>query len=131
MTSHAAEIDQALRDHGWGWTSETRRISGPPSRHRGNRRVMRTPILLTCLFSMFPSPSVAQTSAGIGDPVPDFEFQDLIGHDGRTRLSELLGKPVLIAGWRTHMVDGIHAARVAVEVWQKHGDDALACRLGA
>jgi hypothetical protein len=67
----------------------------------------------------------AAQPAAVGETVPDFEFPDLVGHDGRTRLSELRGQPVLIAGFRQHLADGLHAAWVANELFREHADDGL------
>ncbi|MBK8096916.1 MAG: hypothetical protein IPK26_07405 [Planctomycetes bacterium] len=66
-----------------------------------------------------------QTAAAVGAPVPDLEFEGLIGHDGRTRLAELRGQPVLIANFRQHLVDGVHAAWVARDLAREFGDEGL------
>jgi hypothetical protein len=44
--------------------------------------------------------AAADALARIGDPVADHEFSRLDWHDGRTRLAQLRGHPVLIGGWK-------------------------------
>lgn len=39
------------------------------------------------------------TKASIGEQVPGFTFRELIGGDGRQKLSEFRGQPVLIVNW--------------------------------
>ena len=68
---------------------------------------------------------VLSAQAKVGDLIPEFEFPSPIGHDGRTQLSDLFGGPVLIAGWRTHLVDGMHAGRFAYELSRKFGNKGL------
>jgi len=63
--------------------------------------------------------------AAIGEKVPDFEFRTLRGHDGRTKLSELYGQPVILAGWKTHFSEGLHAAYPAYQLLLDHGEDGL------
>jgi len=54
----------------------------------------------------------------------DYEFEPLVGSDGRTRLSEFYGSPVVVAGFRRHIPDGLHAswlAHVLTEKFRKKG----------
>ena len=50
-----------------------------------------------------------------GQPVPDFEFITVLGGDGRTKLSEFHGQPVLIA-WYSTVFAGVEGARAAVDM---------------
>jgi hypothetical protein len=62
--------------------------------------------------------------AEVGEPVPDFELRQVLGGDGRTRLSEFRGQPVLIADW-TDMEVGLGAAKGAAKLHEELGEDGL------
>lgn len=68
---------------------------------------------------------MAQSLAKVGALVPDHEFSPLVGHEGLTRLSELRGHPVIIAGIKQHMHKGLDAAWVAKELGRKYAKDGL------
>ncbi len=63
-------------------------------------------------------------SAAIGQPVPDFELKAVFGGDGRTRLSEFRGQPVLIADWSDFQY-GLGAAKGAVKLDAELGKKGL------
>jgi hypothetical protein len=67
----------------------------------------------------------AQSVAKTGQAIPDYKIHGLIGNDGRTRISELIGQPVIIAGFKTHLVTGLHAAKVATDLREKYGKKGL------
>jgi len=50
-----------------------------------------------------------------GQPLPELELKTVLGGDGRTKLSEFRGQPVLIA-WYSTVFAGIEAARAAVRM---------------
>lgn len=68
-----------------------------------------------------------QSLARVGEPVPDHEFSRIAGHDGRTRLSQLRGHPVLIVGWRQWIPEpsGLHGAWFAHALLDRYADDGL------
>lgn len=63
--------------------------------------------------------------AAIGDAVPEHVFPKLDRHDGRTKLSELYGHPVLVVGWRQRLPEGIHGVWEADQLAKKFADDGL------
>lgn len=77
------------------------------------------------LLSLAPLAAQTGDAAAVGDPVPDHEFSRLAGHDGRTRLSELYGRPVVLAGWMRRIPDGLHAAWLAEELHREFEDDGV------
>ncbi|GAB4152086.1 MAG: hypothetical protein Fur0037_20870 [Planctomycetota bacterium] len=60
----------------------------------------KNPIALLS-FAALCLPLGAQ-SAAVGDLVPDFTFPRFLNGDGRQKLSEFFGQPVLIEYWGTH-----------------------------
>jgi len=81
---------------------------------------------MAALLSTLPPQAINDTEpAKIGEHVPDYEFRPIDSHDGRTRLSELYGHPVLIVGWRQWIPDGLHAVWFANELADKYADDGL------
>ena len=74
---------------------------------------------------LLSSSLIAQERAAVGDVLPDYEFKQLVQHDGRTRLSELRGQPVIVAGFKQHLVEGLDAAWVAKDLLHKHESDGL------
>lgn len=81
-------------------------------------------LMLSCWASIAVLPPV-QGQAKVGEVVPDLEFPDPVGHEGRTKLSEFFGQPVLVAGYRTNLVDGMHASTEAHELSRKYRKDGL------
>jgi hypothetical protein len=47
-------------------------------------------------------PLVAQERAQVGQKVPDATFPTFLNGDGRQKLSEFYGQPVMIDQWGTH-----------------------------
>ena len=43
-----------------------------------------------------------QKSAKVGDKVPDFTFPQFLNGDGRQKLSDFFGQPVIIEFWGVH-----------------------------
>jgi hypothetical protein len=70
-------------------------------------------------------PALLWSDAQVGEHVPDHEFTRLAGHDGRTRLSELHGQPVLLSGWKRHFAEGLHSASLADQLYRSFGEDGL------
>lgn len=52
-------------------------------------------------------------------------FDPLVDHDGRTRIGQLFGHPVVIAGVTQNLKDGVHAAWVAKDLQEEYGDQGL------
>ncbi len=86
---------------------------------------MRTFCTVLLALVLLFSPDGTGPPASIGERAPDHEWTMMAGHDGRTRLRELIGHPVVIAGFRRHLVDGIHASLVGSELLSKHEKDGL------
>jgi hypothetical protein len=75
--------------------------------------------------SQSPENPKASPKATIGEPVPDFEFREfLAGGDGRRKLSDLRGQPVLLVNW-TDTEFGRGAAREAKAVDQELSPEGL------
>jgi hypothetical protein len=53
------------------------------------------------LGAMLALPAMAQERAKVGDKMPDATFEFLNG-DGRTKLSEFFGQPIVLDNWGTH-----------------------------
>ena len=64
-------------------------------------------------------------TAGVGKVVPDHEFAPIVNHDGRTRLSELYGQPVLLVGWRGNFNDGVQGLVSPFELVKKYDEGDL------
>jgi hypothetical protein len=62
------------------------------------RTVQSSTLLIGILLAM---PATAQSRAKVGDKMPDAKFEFLNG-DGRTRLADFFGQPVIIDNWGTH-----------------------------
>lgn len=60
----------------------------------------------------------------VGEPVHDLAFKTVLGGDGRVRPSEFRGQPVLIV-WYSTVFAGMSAARIAVDLDEKHAKDGL------
>jgi hypothetical protein len=75
---------------------------------------------LACL----PAASFRGEKVSPGHAVPDLTFTNVVGGDGRTKLSEFRGQPVVIACYST-VFAGIEAARVAIDLEQKLAKDGL------
>lgn len=61
---------------------------------------MRTP-LLSLVLACAAAPLLGQ-AAGVGEAVAEFDFGPMLNGDGRTKLSEFRGQPILIDFWGTH-----------------------------
>lgn len=59
-----------------------------------------------------------------GEPVPDFAFDQLVGGDGRKKLSDFRGRVVLGCWWQD-VYSGMEAARAAVKLEEKHKKKGL------
>ncbi len=46
-------------------------------------------------------PLAAQQRASVGEPVPDVTFPEFLNGDGRQKLSDFYGQPVVIDRWGT------------------------------
>lgn len=78
--------------------------------------------LATAALSIAPFVPRTDTPAALGDLVPDHTFEPLAGNDGRTMLSECFGQPVLLAGWKRHVTEGLHAASLADWLYRQYED---------
>lgn len=81
--------------------------------------------ILLVLAAVAPGQQVTRQPAKIGDIVPDHQFKDPIAHGGRDRISDWFGHPVLVFGWRGHLLEGLHAAKPAFELHSKLGKRGL------
>ena len=63
-----------------------------------------------------------------GQPMPELELRTVLGGDGRTKLSEFRGQPVLIA-WYSTVFAGLEAARAAVKMEEELNGRAPGSRL--
>jgi len=70
-------------------------------------------------------------TVSVGQPMPDLRLQGVLGGDGRERLSEFRGQPVLIAHWGMKGFAPLDAVRVALDLEEKHADEGLAVFLMA
>ena len=61
---------------------------------------MKRSSALAALFLALPLS--AQQRANVGEKVPDLTFPQFLNGDGRQKLSEFFGHPVLIDLWGTH-----------------------------
>jgi hypothetical protein len=59
--------------------------------------MMRTQIVLSALLAAVPLG--AQQRASVGESVPDVEFPQFLNGDGRQKLSDFFGQPVVIDRW--------------------------------
>ena len=94
---------------------------------RTSSRIRRT-VAIVCAAAGIASGSSQgpeKPKATIGEPVPDFEFREfLAGGDGRRKLSDLRGQPVLLVNW-TDTDFGRGAAREAKDVDQELSPEGL------
>jgi len=84
--------------------------------------------LVLALVPATPFPTPRAEAAGIGEPVPDLALEGLVGGDGRTRLAEFVGTPVLLVDW-ADFASGYDAVRVAVALQEDLGGDGVAAIL--
>ena len=87
---------------------------------------MKIPIVLA-LVPLLGTP-VREERAVAGQPVPDFEFRTVLGGDGRKKLSEFRGQPVLIV-WYSTVFAGIDGARLAVDIDEEINKDSRDAKL--
>jgi hypothetical protein len=52
--------------------------------------------------SALPAQDGAPKAAAVGDQVPEFDFGAMVNGDGRTKLSQFRGQPILLDFWGTH-----------------------------
>lgn len=62
---------------------------------------MRSPFLLATLFALSPLLAAPQDPK-VGAKVADVTFPQLLNGDGRQKLSEFYGQPIVIDIWGTH-----------------------------
>ncbi|MCA8953381.1 MAG: hypothetical protein KDE27_27965 [Planctomycetes bacterium] len=71
-------------------------------------------------------PLVAQQRAAVGEAVPDTTFPEFLNGDGRQKLSEFYGQPVVIDQWGTHCPPCVGTAVPnAIRHDHAHGEDGL------
>lgn len=80
---------------------------------------------LLCLASFLAPHSLHAQAAKVGERLSAHTFAPLTGHDGRTRLADLYGQPVVIAGFKQHLNDGLNAAWVAKDLLESYAKDGL------
>lgn len=83
-------------------------------------------VLAALSFSILPAVAAASPAdfARVGEPVPEFALDKLVGGDGRKRISEFFGQPVLFAWW-LDAGSGMDAARKALKLERKLGAKGL------
>ena len=62
---------------------------------------MHRPFLLATLFTLSPL-LAAQQGPKVGERVADVTFPQLLNGDGRQKLSDFHGQPIVIDLWGTH-----------------------------
>ena len=95
-------------------------MTSPMQSHCAAARFTRSALTLILLAGTSTLPAQHNERA-----LPDHEFQPIDGSDGRTKLSELYGHPVIVAGFKQNLVTGMHAAWVAKNLLADHADDGL------
>jgi hypothetical protein len=85
-------------------------------------------VLVSVLAVLSALGSPRGEKAVAGQPVPDFELRTVVGGDGRTKLSEFRGQPVLIA-WYSTVFAGIEGARIAADLEREINGDLLDAKL--
>lgn len=68
----------------------------PPAILRNHMKLRLIPLALLCAL-----PATAQKRASVGQQVPDVTFPQFLNGDGRQKLSEFFGQPVMIDLWGT------------------------------
>ena len=66
---------------------------------------MQTTLFVSVVLGLalaLPAQDGARTVAQVGDQVPEFAFGAMLNGDGRTKLSEFRGQPILLDFWGTH-----------------------------
>jgi hypothetical protein len=71
--------------------------------------------LIPLLVVVFTASPAREEKVAAGQPVPDFEFRTVLGGDGRTKLSEFRGQPVLIV-WYSTVFAGLDGAKLAADI---------------
>lgn len=59
------------------------------------------PFVLGLVLAL-PAQDSARKVAQVGDQVPEFSFGAMLNGDGRSKLSEFRGQPILLDFWGTH-----------------------------
>jgi thiol-disulfide isomerase/thioredoxin len=81
---------------------------------------------LVPVFLMLALPLAAQQRAAVGDMVPDFSFGQMLRNDGRQRLSDFYGQPVVLDFWGVHCPPCIGAAvPAAIKHDHEHASSGL------
>jgi hypothetical protein len=60
--------------------------------------------------------------AAAGQPIPDFELRTVLGGDGRKKISEFRGQPVLIV-WYSTVFAGMDGAKIAADLDQEVNEE--------
>ena len=84
--------------------------------------VYTVPILLLVILQGI---AISDDKVTVGMPMPDLHLRTVLEGDGRDKLFELRGQPVIIA-WYSTVFAGLEAARIAIDLEQKHAKDGLA-----
>ena len=87
--------------------------------------------ILFCIALILGSTSlIAQFPAdvnGEGKDLSDFAFRDARGGDGRYRIADYRGRPLLLVYWDRQGAAGAAAAQTAVRMHREYGAKGLAC----
>jgi len=67
---------------------------------------------------------VSPEKVSVGGRLPDIAFKSMLGGDGRLKLSEFRGQPVIIA-WLSTVFAGTEAARLGGKLEEKHAEEGL------
>lgn len=65
------------------------------------RKAARHSLALACLMMLSQGGRLHAQDIQVGAKVPDHDFQGFHEGDGRTKLSEFIGSPVLVEWWGT------------------------------
>ena len=91
-------------------------------------KTLLSTLLLPVLFLPSSMPAGGATEAdelvSVGEPFPAFHFKNLLRGDGRDRLSQFRGQPVLLA-WCSTVFAGMEAAKVSVKAERDFADWGL------
>ncbi len=85
-------------------------------------------LLVPVLVGAHPLALSQEVKVSAGELLPDVAFREVLGGDGRTKLSEFRGQPVLIA-WYSTVFAGMEGARVAADLERELNGDLPDSRL--
>ncbi len=83
-----------------------------------------TPLVRAILILPLVAAVARAQHVGPGEPSPEIEFRSILRGDGRTRLSEYRGQPVVLALF-SNVFGGTEAARGALDLLAEHGAGGL------